>query len=433
MMRRGLILDTKWVHSAALWLVTLCLVVLFGACKEMKEQQVTSWQFICPEDKPKIQGVDTGGVVIVTIDSIPLSEPITDIPEYHDCQRFVEADKYVSVYAIFASFHLDSVTGAQLTPVGTIYTPDGSYPALGIQPGFNCLTLKKIQEQWQATMIPKGQGTAAADCTRDLQGTAPITTLEVKKQNVNHAEFSDRDFPPIARWDWDSTNGKQYIGIRCGSDWCEVGAPGFVQSKPYSGPPLVFDPIPAITSLEKPSRVYKIKGWYDEQRLASGSDPGGVRGYLVPHPILDSINWLDTALNIYRDKFVHVAYAVMDSDYYKWNFKKGNNKIALCYGTKVSCQVPDTAPQDPGSSVPLGSCPKDPSDPSLRWFARTVSSKGDTTYSCILRRDHRAALDEWQAIHPSTVYRIAGAARWKFLSDDEGTWFSCPSGCCTKN
>lgn len=45
---------------------------------------------------------------------LPASGPITNIPEFHDCQRFVSRDgaKFDSLFAIFASFKLDSLTRA---------------------------------------------------------------------------------------------------------------------------------------------------------------------------------------------------------------------------------------------------------------------------------------------------------------------------------
>jgi hypothetical protein len=37
----------------------------------------------------------------------------------------------------------------------------------------------------------------------------------------------DKDIPPVARWDYDTANHQQYIGLRCGGEWCEVGHSGF--------------------------------------------------------------------------------------------------------------------------------------------------------------------------------------------------------------
>jgi hypothetical protein len=418
-------------------MIAVCLAALQSTC-DNGASRITAWRFQCPDESVLIQGVDTSGgqdTVLDTITSIPLSEPVVNIPEYHDCQRFIDSSGYGSVYAIFAAFLLDTVSGGQAAPVATIYTPDGTYPTLGIAPGFNCLLLFKAGDTWNANMVPRGQGKENADCT-SRPPNAAATTLQVKAQPIEGATFDAGDYPPVARWDWDSVNGKQYIGIRCGAEWCEVGATDFVQSEGYSGSPLSFDPIPGIVVPARATeRVQRIKGWYDAQRLASGTAPGDVRGLLIPHPALDLINWRDDALDFYKPNpgWVHVAYAIMDGDYNKWNLKMGKNKISFCYGTAAptSCNVP-AGPRDDGSSMSLTGCKEDPTDATMRWWAKT-ESRTAITYTCVRRMDHLGQINAWKVNHPGVVVRIAGTARWKFLWNDESTWMSCPTGCCTKH
>ena len=446
--------DVTRIWKAAIGAAAISLLTLEASCSP---KVILVWRFECPNNYGiSIRQADTTGGRDSTIDSIgsiPLSGPISNIPEYHDCQRFVEQGKYGSVYAIFAGFRLDTVSGNAAGPMSfaTIYSPDGVYPTLGIAPGFNCLALTKSGDVWTATMIVRGQGKLNADCSGTPTGD-PKTVLEVRQQPVDHtAGFGSLDFPPVARWDWDSVNGKQYIGIRCGSAWCEVGAPKFMSS-PVLDENLSFEPIPGVGSPTRASiRVQRIKGWYDEQWLADTLQPqrpGPVHGLIIPNPALDMISWLkddtpkhDHALQFYGAHWVHVAYVLVDAPYVKWHFTKasekdryGKNKIYLCFGTALakSCNVPASKPKENSHSLSLSSCESDPTNPALHWWAMTVSATNDTTYGCVRRADHSAQLDALKSANPDLLYGIPGTARWKFLSNDESTWVSCPSGCCTK-
>jgi hypothetical protein len=441
---------------AGVWAVIVGLGAITVACKSSGiPEPVVTWRFQCPDPVVSIGGFDDNNTPVDTVTSIPLSDSITNIPEYHDCQRFIEGGEYGAVYAVFAAFRLDTVTKAsnRALPVATIYTPDGAYGALGIEPGFNCLVLTQDGEEWKASMIPLGQGKANSDCTIDLSGHRS-TQLKATRQSIPaEFNFGPEDFPPVARWDWDSVHSRQYVGIRCGGAWCEVGEDGFVPSFGYTGALLPFDPvIGASVSATSRARVQRIKGWYDYQRLATTYNgqqvPDTVHGYLIPNPALEQINWPlgDTpdhteSLKSYSDTWVHVGYALVDRNYDKWNFTAGPNgsyganKIFMCYGTAAtgSCGIPEDAVAENTLSIPLGSCPSDPTDETKHWFSRTVSAAGSTTYGCVVRMDHYDQLADWRKNHPYETYGIPGAARWKFLANDDGTWFSCPSGCCTKH
>src|SRR5439155_180694 len=67
----------------------------------------------CPSDSFAISVVDSvrtlRGVVTHprTITTIPLAGPISNVPEFHDCQELIKDNGYLSLYAIFASFRLD--------------------------------------------------------------------------------------------------------------------------------------------------------------------------------------------------------------------------------------------------------------------------------------------------------------------------------------
>ena len=430
------------IRGAATSIFALSIATALITCGKEPQRRTLAWRFQCPEDSVRIELVSTtNGLDTVqdTIVRIPLSDPVSNVPEYHDCQRFIDSSQYGSTYAIFAAFRLDTVSGGTAVPVATIYTPDGTYGALGIKPGFNCLVLSKASSSWKAMMVPRGQGEAAADCAAGSSTTGQ--PLDVLPQHLPpELGFGPSDFPAAARWDWDSVHATQYIGIRCGSEWCEVGAKGFRPSRPYEGSDLSFEGVPnAAMTAKIRQRVQRIKGWYDTQQLASGSGatqaPSSVNGVLIPSPLLDQVNWRTHPLEVYRNRWVHVGYAVLDGDYGKWHFKKGANKIFLCYGTAAasSCKVPPSATQENAKSVSLTACSADPTSPALHWYARTVTAVGDTSYGCVKRMDHLAQLTAFSStLAPGVQYSIPGTARWKFLLDDESTWFSCPTGCCTK-
>jgi hypothetical protein len=338
--------------------------------------------------------------------------------------------------------------------VATIYTPDGNYPSLGIERGFNCLFLSRNATSWSALMVPWGVDKNDCGDGHITPGPTNSTKLDVLQQAVG-AGFRPSDFPPVARWDRDKGDSLYIIGIRCGAAWCEIGKTGFQPSPGYSGPALAFDAIGGVTpSAAEQHRVQTIKGWYDVQRLAvvtaAGSiEPTSFRGFLIPHPMLDSLSWLrwntdaSAALSAFAGRgWINVGYAVMEGDYPKWNFKRGVNKIYFCVGvpptTGVSaaapkCPFPPGTSPEPPSTTSLTSCPPDPDNTALQWWAKTVSSAG-TTYVCIARMDHKADLAALASDMAAKGYsvRLPATGRWRFLKADESSWYGCPTGCCTK-
>jgi len=440
--------------------LTVCLALGFSAwaaCRPTEPRRIAPFQ--CPEGAIRIPIVIKtmhGDSLVQTIDDIPVSGPVAGIPEYHDCQRFIEGNKYTSVFAIFAAFRLDAVDTlnalVNLMPMATIYTPDGAYPALGIEPGFNCLFLERNSRGWKAKMIPWGIDKKNCADGHITPSSAVGTELSVRYQNTAPPlVFGARDYPPAARWDRDSQDSVYTIGIRCGRAWCEVGRQGFVPSAGYNGPTLSFDPIGGVVpSPLAQARVQRIKGWYDVQRLAvpseGGIHPTSFRGFLIPHPALDSLAWWNWKAqpnapleSYYALGWIHVGWAYMEGNYPKWNFRKGKNKIYMCYGTLgEDCEFPAPLPEGekPTGSPNLEDCPRDPTDPnpSHRWWARTTSQDGNTTYVCIKRMDHRNDLLAWANVagNQGITFSIPATARWRFMPKDESGWWGCPTGCCTK-
>jgi hypothetical protein len=422
-------------------------------CRSPGPPSVAVVHFACPGDPVVIDIVNaSSGAILQTVNGVPASEPITNIPEFHDCQRFVVGGGYDSLYAIFASFRLESLpallrrdsSAAMLekrrfmfVPSATIYSHGGTYSQLGIEPGFNCLFLYRDLngDHWGAKMVPWG-GSSDPDCS-DRRYAPSSSGTELKVNRIVEASFGDKDYPGVARWDWDPRSGQQYIGITCGTAWCEVGnASGFESSGTLSISALSWQPLAGLVapSTLASSKVFKVKGWYDEQRLellATGNQTPGPVGSLIPNPLLDSINHA-RGLAAYRDTWSHVAKAEVRGAYTKWNFTTGENQIFFCYGTTATCRVSDNLPRVSGSSTMLSNCPADPTDPTLKWWARIVSASGTPAYACVERRDHSAELANYKQTHPDQgEIRIPGAARWRYLPNDAGGWIGCPSGCCT--
>lgn len=348
-----------------------------------------------------------------TLTVIPVSGPITNVPEYHDCQRFINPPAYGPMVAIFAHHALDSmydqitdsVAGVALQAAAEIYSYDGDYDNLHIQRGFNCLYLTRTSGVWAARIVWVDQDADA--CLKP-----PVSSghpLQVRPQSF--PGLQEPDVPPVARWDWDPRRSQQYISIRCGREWCEVGPSGFSSSAGLGSPTL--PDLDASTPAEV-QRVLRIKGWYDEQYLALpgtgpfGLNPSLIRGTAIPHPMLERL----TTVAHFTGQWRPSAYIRLDApalDYStKLGLQQGLNRIFMCQGDFSGC--PNTA----GIPQPICDAAADG-----QWWAKVVSPSGASpTYFCVIRRTH-----------PGVV--IPGTVRWRWDSDDEKTWIRCPEGCCT--
>lgn len=358
-----------------------------------------------------------------TVRTIPLAGVNSNVPEFHDCQRFIVKDEkdttyhYDSLYALFASSSLRVLVDSLDTlpysatkrawPSAVVLSYGGTYGTLGILPDFNCLYLYRDLSTWKARMVPIGSHEdRCLGPLADPKGTAG-TDLEVRPVLTGH--FGDNDIPDAARWDWDSVNLKQYIGIKCGLAWCEVGEGGFVSSRLPDRPPRFESvPGPAPTIFEG-TRVFRVKGWYDWQRLAVWNDahklvPGGVWGTIIPHPTLGRP---DHDVASYFHPWVNVASAIVTGDYVtkSVSFQRGENRIWLCSGTKSDCDVPDATTACPS---PTG----------ILWWAKMEPMPvGKPTYRCVVMRSHPGA-------------KIPATSRWRWSETDETNWIRCTGGCC---
>lgn len=414
-------------------------VVLVGitACNNVQPPGALATK---PAWRPECPGGDTLAISVIdsivrirgkvwyfahTVTQVPLAGDRSKVPEFQDCQRFVVGDvdkpAYDSLYAIFAADHAhqemlaDSVDTLPYSstkrgwPAAEIMSYGGTYPTLGIEPDFNCLYLYRDGSTWQARMVPIGSVEKNCDLPLRDPANAAGTTLSVI---VSAAYGSgDPDFPETARWDWDSKHSKQYIGLKCGAGWCEVGAEGFRPSSPESTAPAfraVSGPPP--TGAER-KRVWNIKGWYDGQLLAVWDDvnkrpmPGRVWGTVIPHPVLGRSDHNSVAY--FSPPWVSVAVVRVSDDYStKYvRFKKGENQVWLCAGASGDCGVPDDVPTCPSTTGVVW------------WTKMQPDVGGEPFYRCVIMRSHS---------NPD----IPGTTRWRWAETDETSWIRCTGGCC---
>lgn len=493
----------------------------------------------CPQVWDSIPVWDTlagrVSVFIPTGGRLAVPGPITDVPEFHDCQRFIEGDgpRFGALFAVFASRALDSLTGAlgldsatwsssntavatvsadgvvtavaagtasiQAVPAGNVssalttivtvapdigtgsvrsimrstaapdigtgaggslmlsaestsavlqpgqsvtlalaraqptsatiaaaqvYTYGPGYRPLGVGPDFSCLyVFVDGGGTLAARMVPVGA--VGEPCSgrldpREIGGTA-LSVLRTKPG------VSDADYPPVARWDYDTTTGQYYIGIKCGRAWCEVGAPGFTPSATRA-----YDP----TGTPEENRVLRVKGWYDQQVLAVDAAasaevvPSGIKATVVPHPALGRMQEAEWR----QGKWITTGYVGLDTTNarsgavaaYKRKFNydpvavklplESMNTIAFCFGTRSTCEIPD-APSGQGcNDLWWGFWPR------RVWWVKTTSPLDkQVMYRCIVRRGHENMPD---------ADLIAPTARWRWVASDETTWKYCASHYC---
>ncbi len=372
--------------------------------------------------------------------TIGLIQPTADIPEFHDCQRFIVEEDRARVYgpmaAIFASPQLkqleaqlssaasapgdSGVTGrtpnpltpgvpqvSSAVPIGVIYA-DGRYDPLGIQTGLNCLyiyytTLGGPDTTWSARMVPEAD---ADGCPiRSAPSVATYTDLEIKREVVRDPQTgqeykADDDYPPVARWDWDPKNEQQYVSIYCGYAWCEIGRPGFSQSPPLQ--PRASDDTP------RKRRVLAIKGWYDRQYLARFD----ATGKLVPTEILATIvPDPDLSKVTVMPDWVHAGDVWLESssDADKEALKEYEKKFAF---KKTQPDKPsEIFIRDPGKS-----------EQAEQFWEAKLTAAGWSIFNDKRRRVKFRKL--------KADYEVPGVVRWRWMTLDEGTWARCPYGCC---
>lgn len=356
----------------------------------------------CPADVilfPTDSGLRAGTVIAA-------SGPISLVPEYHDCQRFTDSARtvYGPLVAIFARNGLETypdppagpdpagndVVAGREQASATILNYDSPYEPLRIEKGFSCLYMYSFNAIWKARIVPVGSDQA---CLEPMDPVAPGTDLRVEV----HDQPRGPDLPPVARWDWDQTTGTHYIGIRCGTRWCEVYSPS--QPSLHSSPSY------------PGGRLIAVKGWYDEQYLAVQQGPNLVPGAALGtiFPVGDLAAAVEADFDKTWRQVALVSLSVPSVEYKeKYNFVQGpaplgQSAVSLCKGDVKAC-LP--------AAATVNTCDNQ-NDP---WWAKIVSGP-DTRFRCVKRRQHPGV-------------SIPGAARWRWKVEDEGGWVRCPQGCC---
>jgi hypothetical protein len=338
----------------------------------------------------------TGDVIQVTdsaylgrsdeeLEGFLVSAPYVAANELHDCQRLVvpgeqtplELGPLTALYVNRDSLEgLNTGSGAGV--VAEIINYDTvSYSTLGIQPGLNCLWVEPGASDdgtgWRAAVRQAPDGATCA--TADFDG-APSTALD-----VHRLQHGGSVYPSTGRWMWDGADSiqSQYIGIRCGDGWCELGPSGFT-------------PTGSIADSSE------VPGWFDEQYISYG--PGNslqvseIWARLEP---TDSIWLTDDPATFDTPRGIHVMTIV---------FQGGNS----------------TGPGRTAYHNKLG-LPPGLDRHEIRMRTRMVSG----TY-------------EWEAKSPGSgwtrisrlpyTHGVTGSVRWLWLYDDEGGWLPCDRGCC---
>ncbi|HET9293481.1 MAG TPA: hypothetical protein VFO06_04240 [Gemmatimonadales bacterium] len=383
----------------------------------------------------------------VTAEDMPLVERIANLPEYHDCQRFVVRPpraagavterelRFGPLVAIWAADSLgvlfpgDQPGQSLALPVAIIHNFDPTpYQPLGLEPGFSCLYIWHeggVQRHWSARIVPLGPSPSPCQEARDpgalAGGTLTVQTAELPP------DVGPADIPWVARFDWDSVQQEQYIGIRCGDQWCEIGNGHFMPSRSAlatgtnaAGLKLALGTSFAATAFGSKSeqvRVVGIKGWYDQQRLDMRDQNGNlvitnIVGTVIPHPTLASAKFSDSF-------WTPVAFINVTDEYHgkKLLLHKGLSTVYMCKGTGEKCGVPpqpSACPTEPANQTPPGETP-------TPWWSKIVSDQGVVAYNCVIRRTHGGKA------------MPAAAARWHWSELDATTWVACREGCCTVN
>jgi hypothetical protein len=316
------------------------------------------------------------------------------IPEFQDAQRFVLHDNgskptYGPLAQAVASPELANfISAADFTGKGVLVAivkvwnqPQpaiGPYEALKLKVGLSCVYLNHSAGAWKASTVL----TTNHKCDPTVSAPAGGGDIEVAAEA---AVTDPSEIPPVVRFVQDTL--LTYLGVRCGAQWCNIGARTLAN---VPTPKHLYD-------VGTPSTVQAhIKGWFDEQQLGIPNPAATPRispaaySSVIPEPNLGSIglNAFDTegpAMPVAR---VFIPANGLERYYKKFGFSPGWNYIAL--------------KGKPGD---------------ILWHAFVRNSNGETIMLSSFR-------------HPHTVGSVPGTARWAWFDNDEWIWVACDIGCC---
>lgn len=376
-----------------------------------------------------------------------ISRDVSDVPEFHDCQRLIVTSQVVSIpsgrnggptpsksygemAAVLVRYRFDAVLLARLgsegnDSIGTTGLPaaeiisEGEYLPLGIQAGFNCLLLAENGKAW---MVAMGRDHRGFQCDTLAIGTRTRGTATLLSVSMDPPERDVAAVPPVTRWEWDSLSGQQLIGIKCRPRvWCTVGPTGH-----HAMPGRVFAnnaPLP------------RARGWLDEQYLAdvmpttSTAVHGAIPLRVTPivgtaYPAEHLEDWtMQSGHNVW----IPVAYVALSGPLPPYENKLGLsntphasnglaalNSISFCAGNRQGCGVP----------LRVRSCSSTPEIWAKVTSPIPLASGSSMTYLCVRYRPHSALSGA------AAPFDIPAVVRWRWKPNDETMWVRCPAGCC---
>ena len=437
----------------------------------------------CPitSDTLVIDSLSNHGVP-VTVTEVPLAGPISHVPEFHDCQRFVllnrnRAHAYDSLYAVFASYQLatladtlagapsqsasirsdsskyrstgllsartnmsgvvlqDSVTILQANVVPgerrtrslsfvQIYSWGGRYLPLGILPGFNCLYMRKEAGAWRSMMVAVRHERNCLTpfhllAAADVRGVKRLFTTAMPLNPGVGITLSAADVPPVARWDWDRRNNKQVVGVRCGDQWCVASEDASI---------AFYDTPDAMPTFETTSGgIFSITSGTLRARVLR------VRGWFdfqelalpapagaVPQPS-GTLGW------VVPNPQLNAVPAVTDipsewfhaaNQYVTRDYDNGMVLLKQGWNKVYVCKDTGAACGDVSSAPGFKATCPIPQATTL--YTRVEYRDGSRSP---VRRVCRRG-------HDSMTFQIPGTTRWRWMVGDETTWMRCALGCC---
>jgi hypothetical protein len=428
-------LSSKW--RKWWWVIAAVAIVTFAGLLWRPPHPAPETAFGCPEHEIQVPAYES------VVDTIPIAPTTAAIPEFHDCQRFLIGGQFGPLVAIWAAESVahyfprlkpgeaDQVAYAMAEILDLGNGPNDSsglpedYAPLGIARGFNCLYLWRsaAPDRFEARIVPQPKRADLKACA----GTRPVDRglAALPGLSVRATAFGPGDsLPPVARWDWDSYGGVQYISIWCGTAWCEIGPKGgFTPSRAIAMDPSLnsaldagFENAPGFTAAPaRWSALKTVKGWYDQQELEIWNDAAGhvvpstVVGTIVPHPVLGAIGNPGLAGGVpnFDKHWMPAAYIYVPAPFEgkKLQLGAGLSQLYLCRGTGAECSGAE------GVSTASGTL----------WYAKLISPGHATRVREVTFDDHGGM----------TI--PAAAARWRWLESDGTTWVRCGTGCCTDN
>jgi hypothetical protein len=347
------------------------------------------------------------------LDSLP-NVDLRVIHEFHDCQRLIDDGEYQSVVGIYAHRNLTNFpsptdyTAGHIAAIILNYENKGpiTYTPLGLAPGISCLVLKWNPAPvgtWEAAVVHDSSPTLPpGGCTDSVTWShVPVpqsTPLKVILQQNAAGPDTITRAPPVARWDWDSVDSVNYIGVRCGEfGWCEIGGANFT-------------PRPALV-MKNGKNMFK--GYYDEQFLA---DKNGALS-----DVFGTVSPPDSAVDIKRNNAWHKAAIIeLVSNPLSVAYEFYSDRLQLQAANAPSGKIRGTGTMTM-MSPPLPVTTK-PTQNDRNWNVR-VNGLPVTTSIPGQKMKHTGHMSE-----STTRFKTV---RWRWNENDETVWSFCEeAGCC---